>query len=174
MHDQTLKSILENLEMDIKKFKGEHSIVCPEQKESEWYVSPFDQVWRVFKSIHPFSRCTRENYTQFSMLPYSMIHRVFCEKKSSLKPNTKETLLSEEVIIPVAFWDGAPKHHITCITKQTSRRRGDVILTGSNHGETIVWKPEGIPHGRGKAEKFPISSSGPYVTSCVFLIRSLW
>jgi len=92
-------------------------------------------------------------------------------KKSSLKPNTKETLLSEEVIIPVAFWDGAPKHHITCITKQTSRRRGDVILTGSSHGETIVWKPEGIPHGRGKAEKFPISSSGPYqwVPSVMFL-----
>ena len=51
-------------------------------------------------------------------------------------------LSHEELMIPLVYWNGPPKHRITAMYIQRSRRSGDIIVTDSYHGEYILWRPE--------------------------------
>ena len=68
-------------------------------------------------------------------------------RKFSYKTNTKLSRLShEELMIPLIYWNCPPQHKITAMYIQKSMRSGDIIITGSQSGEFIIWKPYNTIH----------------------------
>lgn len=68
-------------------------------------------------------------------------------RKFSYETNTKLSRLShEELMIPLIYWNAPPKHNITAMYIQKSMRSGDIIITGSDNGEFIIWKPFNTIH----------------------------
>ncbi|ETO20269.1 hypothetical protein RFI_16947 [Reticulomyxa filosa] len=56
-------------------------------------------------------------------------------------PEMKMARLShEELMIPLVYWSKPPLHHITAMCIQKSKRSGDIIITGSIHGELVIWR----------------------------------
>ena len=68
-------------------------------------------------------------------------------RKFSYQTNTKLSRLShEELMIPLIYWNSPPQHKITAMYIQKSMRSGDIIITGSQNGEFIIWKPFNTLH----------------------------
>eukprot|EP01083_Nonionella_stella_P260390 887926_1 len=68
-------------------------------------------------------------------------------RKLSYESNTKLSRLShEELMIPLIYWHSPPEHKITAMYIQKSMRSGDIIITGSENGEFIIWKPYNTTH----------------------------
>eukprot|EP01083_Nonionella_stella_P039885 108475_1 len=76
--------------------------------------------------------------------------------------NKLSRLSHEELMIPLVYWQKPPKHRITAMYVQKSMRSGDIIVTGSDTGEFIIWKPSNImdaydtnhqKNGKGKKHK---------------------
>ncbi|ETO27303.1 hypothetical protein RFI_09830 [Reticulomyxa filosa] len=47
---------------------------------------------------------------------------------------------NEELMIPLVYWSKAPHHHITAMCVEKSKRSGPILITGSAHGELILWR----------------------------------
>ena len=68
-------------------------------------------------------------------------------KFSYHETNSKLSRLShEELMIPLVYWNCPPQHTITAMYIQKSMRSGDIIITGSDSGEFIIWKPSNTMH----------------------------
>ncbi len=59
---------------------------------------------------------------------------------TTLPPVSLGRLSHEELMIPLVYWGGPPQHAITAFYVQRSQRSGDIIVTGSSHGEIVIWR----------------------------------
>ena len=82
-------------------------------------------------------------------------------RRFSYETNTKLSRLShEELMIPLIYWNAPPQHNITAMYIQKSMRSGDIIITGSDNGEFIIWKPYNtIHHPQEQHEQYHASGS---------------
>ena len=49
-------------------------------------------------------------------------------------------LSHDELMIPLIYWSSCPQHNITAICVHKSLRFGEILITGSNKGEFVVWR----------------------------------
>ena len=67
--------------------------------------------------------------------------------REQIQSESKLSRLShEELMIALVYWKCPPSHRVTAMYIQKSMRSGDLMITGSDSGEFVIWKPSNTMH----------------------------